>query len=94
MKISWDEHKRQSNIEKHGMDFADLTVDFFETAIILPAKGERFMAINIFLDGVATVVFAQLGSEAISVISMRPASRKERSLTHDKEICRQSAFNG
>jgi len=80
MKILWVEHKRQSNIEKHGMDFADLTVDFFETAVILPAKERRFVAINAFLNGVATVVFAQLGSEAISVISMRPASRKERML--------------
>jgi len=80
MKIIWDEHKRQSNIEKHGLDFADLDLDFFETAIVLPVKVGRFMAINVFLDGAATVVFATLGSEAISVISMRPASRKERML--------------
>jgi len=80
MKIIWDENKRQSNIEKHGLDFADLSMDFFETSLILPAKKNRFMAINVFLDSVATVVFAKLGADAISVISMRPASRKERIL--------------
>jgi len=83
MKILWDENKRQSNIAKHGMDFADLNMDFFETSIILPAKKNRFMAINVFLDGVISVIFAKLGADAISIISMRPASRKERMLTHD-----------
>jgi uncharacterized DUF497 family protein len=32
------------------------------------------------LDGVIVVIFAQLGSEGVSVISARPANRKERSL--------------
>lgn len=80
MKIVWDEPKRIQNLAKHGMDFASLTVEFFETATILPANQGRFMAINVILDGVVTVVFARLGSEGISIISMRPASRKERSL--------------
>ena len=38
------------------------------------------MAVNVLLKGVVTVVFARLGTEGISIISMRPASRKERSL--------------
>lgn len=80
MKIVWDEQKRQTNLAKHGMDFASLTVEFFETATILPANQGRFMAINMMVNGVVTVVFAYLGSEGISIISMRPASRKERSL--------------
>lgn len=80
MKIVWDEPKRIQNLAKHGLDFASLTVEFFETATILPANMGRFMAINVILDGVVTVVFARLGSEGISIISMRPASRKERSL--------------
>jgi uncharacterized DUF497 family protein len=28
MMIVWDEPKRQANVEKHGLDFADLTLDF------------------------------------------------------------------
>ncbi len=38
------------------------------------------MAIGPLADGVIAVVFVVLGSEGVSVISMRPASRKERSL--------------
>jgi uncharacterized DUF497 family protein len=41
MKIIWDEPKREANLAKHGMDFAALTVEFFETSTIYPAKGSR-----------------------------------------------------
>lgn len=79
MKLTFDPIKRTRNIAKHGgLDFADLTVDFFAVSVIVPAKGARLMAIGAFQDDVIAVVFARLGSEAISVISMRPASRKER----------------
>ncbi|WP_039761486.1 BrnT family toxin [Bartonella queenslandensis] len=80
MVITYDEIKRHKNIEKHGLDFADLQIEFFETAIILPAKQGRFMAINVFTNNVIAVVFATLGDEAVSIISMRRASKKERSL--------------
>ncbi|PWJ82256.1 hypothetical protein C7441_10923 [Pseudaminobacter salicylatoxidans] len=46
----------------------------------LPAKAGRFMAINVLIDGIVTVVFARLGREGLPIISMRPASNKERSL--------------
>ena len=36
------------------------------------------MAINVLLGRVVTVVYARLGSEGLSIISMRPASRKDR----------------
>lgn len=77
MKIVWDEPKRQANIEKHSMDFADLSLEFFASAIVGPAKDDRHYAIG-RLGGVVTVIFATLGTEAISVISMRPASKAER----------------
>ena len=79
MKIVWDEPKRQINLDKHGLDFADLTIDFFEAARVEPAKQDRFLAVG-ELNGVAViaVVFRPLGAEALSVISMRPASRYER----------------
>ncbi|QKK34223.1 BrnT family toxin (plasmid) [Rhizobium indicum] len=80
MKITFDEAKRRTNIEKHGLDFADLDLLFFAGSVVVPAKGGRLMAIGAFLDGVIAVVFVTLGSEAISVISMRKASRKERSI--------------
>jgi uncharacterized DUF497 family protein len=79
MMIVWDEPKRQSNIAKHGLDFADLTLEFFETAQFKPTYGDRELAIGEF-NGVKiiAVVYKPLGSEAISIISMRPATKKER----------------
>lgn len=79
MKIVWDEQKRKTNLAKHGMDFASLTVEFFETARIEDTKIGRYLAVG-QLEGVAiiAVVFRPLGSEALSVISMRRASKTER----------------
>jgi uncharacterized DUF497 family protein len=81
MKIVYDPPKRLANLAKHGLDFADLEDGtFFETALVRPAKLGRFQAIGRFENGVVAVVFALLGSEGLSIISMRPASEKERSL--------------
>lgn len=80
MKIIWDEPKRLANLEKHGMDFAELEEAFFENALVVPAKGKRWLGIGVNLNGVITVVFARYGREAISIISMRPASFTEREL--------------
>lgn len=78
--IIWDEPKRQSNLSRHGLNFADLDEWFFLDAVTVPAKENRHMAIGRLNDGTIAVVFAVLGTEGLSVISMRPASRKERSL--------------
>ena len=66
MRIVWDEAKRLTNLAKHGLDFADLDTSFFSEARFGPADKGRF------------IVFRPLGAEAISVISTRPASRKEQ----------------
>lgn len=79
MIIVWDEPKREANIVKHGIDFAMIGPEFFLSAQIVPAKDARWAAIG-ELDGVIVVIFATLGSEAISIISARPASRKERTI--------------
>lgn len=79
MKITWDEPKRKTNLAKHGLDFADLSLEFFLSAHIEPAKLDRLLAVGEF-DGqtIIAVVYRLLGSEALSVISMRPASKQER----------------
>ena len=78
MKIIWDERKRLANLDKHGMNFTDLTERFFDQALVLPAQGKRYRAIGVNIRGVICVVFAVYGKEAISVISMRLASSSER----------------
>ena len=80
MVITWDERKRLSNLDKHGFDFSDLTLEFFQSARLGPAKRGRLTAVGeLEARKVVVVVFALLGTEAISVISMRLANRKERS---------------
>ena len=76
--IMWDEPKRRANIAKHGMDFADLTLEFFLNAHVEQARHDRKIAVGKLVDGTIAVIFTELGFEALSVISMRPASQKER----------------
>ena len=79
MKITWDERKRLANIRKHGLDFADLHLIFFATAIFRHGHSDRTLALGMNRGAVIiAVVFRPLGTEAFSVISMRPASVQER----------------
>ena len=61
MKIVWDEPKRLTNINKHGIDFADVDAEFFLAATVGPAKAGRWFAIG-RMDGVIVVIFALLGT--------------------------------
>lgn len=83
MKIVWDEPKRLRNLSKHSLDFQELDVDFFIDALIIEARERRLKAIGFAIGDVIAVVFASLGKQGISIISMRPASRKERRLYED-----------
>ncbi len=80
MEIIWDERKREANIDKHELDFADLNEEFFVRATIIPARNKRLIAVGSHVRGTLVVVFLSLGREGLSVISMRPANRKERAL--------------
>jgi uncharacterized DUF497 family protein len=80
VKIVWDEPKRRANLDKHGMDFADLNEGFFDNALVLATYRNRWRAIGINVRGVVSVIFATRGTEGVSIISMRPASKKERVL--------------
>jgi uncharacterized DUF497 family protein len=85
MRVVWDEPKRQANIATHGLDLADTESFDWETVLVVPGhEGRggrpRFQAIGWLSDELVTLVFSPLGAEAISVISLRPASRAERKL--------------
>jgi uncharacterized DUF497 family protein len=81
MIIVWDEPKRAANIVKHqGLDFADLTEDFFLNAVILPVRYGRLQAVGRLQGRILSVVFVRYGTQALSVISMRPAGDRERKL--------------
>lgn len=83
MMIVWDEPKRLTNLETHRIDVADIGADLCASTLIGPAKNGRWFAIG-ELDGLIVVIFALLGTEGLSIISARPASRKERSQLYDE----------
>jgi uncharacterized protein len=76
MIILWDENKRKTNLEKHGLDFADLTLEFIEYARLEPSHNNRFKAINMLNGITLSVIFKLYGTEALSIISMRPANKR------------------
>ncbi len=81
--ITWDEPKPRANLDRHGIDLAEAEQFGWEEALVVPthqgnSNRPRFKAIGLLADRVVVVIFSLLGSEAISVISMRPASMKER----------------
>ncbi|PYE33544.1 hypothetical protein C8J35_104175 [Rhizobium sp. PP-F2F-G38] len=80
MRIVFDEIKRRSNIRKHRLDFADIELSYFSRSIIVPAKKARMLAIGQYEHVITAVVFSRLGTEAISIISFRLASKKERTI--------------
>jgi len=80
MEIVWDEPKRLANIGKHGFDFALLPEGFFLKAKVLPTRQGRYVAIGRLESRAVIVIFQPMGEEALAVISMRPASAKERAL--------------
>jgi uncharacterized DUF497 family protein len=65
-------------LASRGLDFAVLDPEFFLRSRLTLARHGRFRAIGEFEGDIIVVIFATVGTEAISVISMRRASRKER----------------
>ncbi|WP_342152893.1 BrnT family toxin [Methylorubrum sp. SB2] len=90
MQIVWDEPKRETNLAKHGLDFAAFADGFdFDGAVVVAASPSAFGSTRIKLLGefegrlIVAAVVAPLGSEALSLVSLRPASRKERRIYED-----------
>ncbi len=87
MIYEWDEAKRTSNLQKHGLDFviADLVheADFKVTVETTRELGleKRYMDLA-EVEGVVLVLIYTLRGKAIRCISMRPAKRRERRV-HD-----------
>ena len=78
MKIVWDEPKRQANLMKHGLDFASVPFELVLAARIATAKSGRYQALGLLDGRPVLMIFERLGTEAFSLISLRPASAAER----------------
>ena len=87
MRIIFDEPKRLSNLDKHGLDMADFAEAFdFDGARQFPAYSSRTGRVRIGLIGwfndavVVAAIVSPLGTEAMSLVSLRTASQEERDL--------------
>lgn len=82
-RLTWDETKRRTNLQKHGLDFADAAVVLesrYRMDTSLLRNGEwRIQSVSYALGflAVLTVVHTARGDET-RVISFRRASREER----------------
>ena len=84
MNFTWDETKRQANLRKHGLDFADAVHVFNGPLVFFEDQradyGEQRM-IGIGLLGSLVVLIVHVESnDEIRLISMRKADRDEVNL--------------
>ena len=89
MRYEWDQAKRQSNIQKHGIDFVGIEKAFAGTTLtILDSRfdyGEsRFITLGI-LRGRVVVIAPTETQEVIRIISVRRATKNEEA-SYFKEI--------
>jgi hypothetical protein len=83
MPFEWDERKRRTNLEKHGVDFAAATKVFEDPNLLERLDRQRdygeprFQAIGVAGDVVLFVAYT-LRSGKIRIISARRATRNER----------------
>jgi uncharacterized DUF497 family protein len=88
-KCSWDDGKRALNIANHGYDFADIE-EVFDGRFLLTRQdsrrdyGElRYNSLVEFKERIINITFTPRSGKA-HLISVRPASREERKVYHDK----------
>ncbi|MDZ8084447.1 MAG: BrnT family toxin [Nostoc sp. DedQUE12b] len=83
MKFEWDEHKNQSNITKHGLDFADAFRIFNLPMLVYLDEREdygeeRYLGIGLLDGRIVVVIYTEPGEEMVRIISLRKALSHER----------------
>ena len=82
MAYQWDKNKAATNLNKHGIDFADavsvFSDDFSTTVSDERFEEERFITIGIDAFGRVLVVVYTWRDNEIRLISARTATRSER----------------
>jgi uncharacterized DUF497 family protein len=84
MRYTWDETKRQGNLKKHGLDFADAEKVFAGPLLLIDDQradyGEQRMIGIGLLDCLVVLIVHVESDEAIRIISMRRADSDETDL--------------
>jgi uncharacterized DUF497 family protein len=87
LKLGWDEAKRQANLRKHGLDFADAG-EVLESRYRLDVQEwrqaeRRVLSISYAMGFLAVLTVVHTDRDgAVRVISFRHASREEREADH------------
>ncbi len=84
MNFTWDETKRQTNLQKHGLDFADAEKVFNGPLVLFEDTREnygeqRMIGIGL-LDYIVVLVVHVESDDDIRIISMRKADSDETDL--------------
>ena len=84
MEFEWDEAKRQANLAKHGLDFAEMaTFDWPRAILIADLRADygenRYQAFALQGGSLCQVTFT-MRSQVVRIVSFRRANRKERRL--------------
>lgn len=84
MRYTWDETKRQANLQKHGLDFSDAEKVFAGPLLLIDDQradyGEQRMIGIGLLDCLVVLIVHVESDEAIRIISMRRADSDETDL--------------
>ena len=79
--FTWDEAKRQANLAKHGLDFADAEKVFSSPMVLIEDKrdnyGEQRMIGIGLLEYLVVLIVHVESDETIHIISMRKADSDE-----------------
>jgi len=91
MEFEWNENKNGENIRKHGFDFADAW-QVFENPLLVKLDDradygeDRWTGVGMMSNGIVIVlVFTEKDQETIRIISMRKATKNERT-SYEKAI--------
>jgi uncharacterized protein len=89
MLISWDEHKAESNLKKHGISFVEAqTVLFAQNSVTMEDKSsseDRFVTIAFSANlNLLIVVYAYRFEDEVRIISARKANKKEAKIYEKK----------
>ena len=82
MRFEWSQAKNESNIRKHGVDFADVE-DMFNHPILTLRDGrkdygeERWVAIGRSQSLICVVIYTERPGDVLCIISARKATQYE-----------------
>jgi uncharacterized protein len=83
MQFEWDEDKNETNIRRHGIDFADIPTVFNAPMLTdlddrIEYGEDRWMSIGILANLTVVIIWTERDTDTIRLISARKANRYER----------------